>query len=480
MTAAARTAVDPPAGDSTAGSAVASTPAGSAGADGTPGQARPVPPLGKPRPVRLPTVSERTLDNGLRVLAVRRPGVPLAELRLRIPFAAPKGKGGRAYTASAALLSDTLLSGTANRDAAQLAADVQALGGQLSASTDADRLGFGASVLLDGLPGLLDLLAEVLTSASYPKREVLGERDRLVQELAIYRSQASVVAREALLARLYGDHPYGRELPSADDVEAVKPSSLRALHEKRVVPAGSILTVVGDLPPARLLGMVETSLGGWSATSAAHETPPLPGRTPGPALLLDRPGAVQTTLRMAASAPSRQDPDYAAFTLANLVFGGYFSSRWVANIREDKGYTYSPHAQVEHPPAGSRVSISADVSTPTTAPALLETLYELGRVATTPVSQGELDQARRYAIGTLALGTSTQAGLASTLSQLAGAGLGIGYLRDYPQQLAAVTVDAALEAAAGYLAPNRLTTVLVGDVGEVEAPLRTLVDLEVA
>jgi NAD+ diphosphatase len=164
---------------------------------------------------------------------------------------------------------------------------------------------------------------------------------------------------------------------------------------------------------------------------------------------------------MAASVPSRQSPDYAAFTLANLVFGGYFSSRWVANIREDKGYTYSPHAQVEHPPAGSRVSISADVSTPTTAPALLETLYELGRVATTPVGQGELDQARRYAVGTLALGTSTQAGLASTLSQLAGAGLGIGYLREYPEQLAAVTVDSALEAAGRYLAPNRLTTVLV-------------------
>jgi predicted Zn-dependent peptidase len=121
---------------------------------------------------------------------------------------------------------------------------------------------------------------------------------------------------------------------------------------------------------------------------------------------------VQTTLRMAASAPSRTDPDYAAFVLANLVFGGYFSSRWVANIREDKGYTYSPHAQVEHPPAGSAITLSADVSTPTTAAALLETVYELGRVATTPVSQAELDQARRYAIGVLALGTSSQAGLA--------------------------------------------------------------------
>ena len=439
---------------------------------------RAVPPLAKPRPAKLPSVAERTLDNGLRVLAVRRPGVPLAELRLRIPFAGPSGKSGRAFTAQASLLGDTLLSGTESRDAAQLAADLQALGAQLSASTDADRLGFGGSVLVDGLPGLLELLGEVLTSASYPKREVVGERDRLVQELAIYRSQAAVVAREALLRRLYGDHPYGRELPSAEEVQEVKPSQLRSLHDKRVAPAGSILTVVGDLPPKKAIELVESALSGWSAQSKAYETPPLPAEEVRPALLLDRPGAVQTTMRLAASAPSRTSEDYAAFTLANLVFGGYFSSRWVANIREDKGYTYSPHAQVEHPPVGSRVTISADVSTPTTAPALLETFYELGRVATTPVGQGELDQARRYAIGTLALGTSSQAGLASTISQLAGAGLGVDYLRDYPKQLAAVTVDDALAAGARYLAPHRLTAVLVGDVSEVEAPLRTLVDLE--
>ncbi|MEX2290587.1 MAG: pitrilysin family protein [Mycobacteriales bacterium] len=444
----------------------------------TAAQKRPVPPLARPRPVKLPTVADRTLDNGLRVLAVRRPGVPLAELRLRIPFAGPAGKGGRAFTAQASLLGDTLLSGTGRRDAAQLAADLQALGGQLSASTDADRLGFGGSVLVDGLPGLLEILADVLSGASYPKREVLGERDRLVQELAIYRSQAAVVAREALLGRLYGDHPYGRELPTAQEVQEVKPGALRALHAKRVVPAGSILTVVGDLSPARALGQVEAALAGWSATSRTYDTPALPPATAQPALLLDRPGAVQTTLRMAAGAPSRSDADFAAFSLANLVFGGYFSSRWVANIREDKGYTYSPHAQVEHPPAGSRVTLSADVSTPTTAAALLETVYELGRVATTPVTQAELDQARRYAVGSLALGTSSQAGLASTLSQLAGAGLGVGWLRDYPKQLAAVTVEDALAAASRSLAPSRLTTVLVGDVAQVEAPLRALTDVE--
>jgi zinc protease len=446
--------------------------------------ARPVPALGPPRTPKLPTVGDRVLDNGLRVLAVRRPGVPLAEIRLRVPFAGPSGKSrvphSHSFRAQAQLLGDTLLSGTDRRDAAQLAADVQALGAQLNASTDADRLAIGGSVLSSGLPGLLELLAEVLTAAAYPKREVVGERDRLVQELAIYRSQASVIAREALLARMYGEHPYGRELPTAEQVQDVKASQLRSLHAKRVAPAGSILTIVGDLTPARAIGLVEKALAGWTATAKQTRTPALPDVAPRSALLLDRPGAVQTTFRMAASAPSRSDDDYAAFALANLVFGGYFSSRWVANIREDKGYTYSPHAVVEHPAAGSRLVVSADVSTPTTAPAMVETLYELGRVATVPVLPAELDQARQYAIGSMALGTASQAGLASTLSQLAGSGLGVEWLRDYPRALSAVTVDDAFAAASRYLAPTRLSAVLVGDVEQVAGPLSTVLAFEQA
>ena len=427
--------------------------------------ARPVPPLGPPRTARLPTVAERTLGDGLRVLAVRRPAVPLVELRLRVPFA-----GSADHVARAQLLGDTLLMGTERRSAAQIAADLQALGGSLSASVDSDRLGMGGAVLTGGLPGLLELLGEVLSSATYPEHEVEGERDRLVQELAIYRSQASVVAREALLHRMYGEHPYGRELPTAEAVSALDAGQLRALHAERVSPQGSTLVLVGDLSPTKVLDAVEQALGGWTAQREAAEAPPLPAPPAGPALLLDRPGAVQTTLRLAGSAPSRTSPEHAAFTLANLVFGGYFSSRWVANIREDKGYTYSPHSGVDHPPAGSRVTLAADVATGVTAPALLETWYELGRVATVPVQQAELDQARRYAIGSLALSTASQAGLASTLTALTASGLGVEWLRDSPLALQEVTVDQVLEVAGRYLAPAGLTAVLVGDAAQVEGP----------
>jgi predicted Zn-dependent peptidase len=439
---------------------------------------RAVPALAKAKPFKVPAVADSVLDNGLRVLVVRRTGVPLVELRLRVPFAAPAGKRGRAHVAQASLLADTMLLGTERRDAATLARDLQGLGGTLSVGADADRLGFGGSVLAGGLPGLLELLAEVLVGASYPKRDVKGERSRLVQELAIHRSSPGVVAREALLARMYGDHPYGRDLPEEEDVEAVTPSRLRALHSSRVVPAGSVLTLVGDVTPARANALVAQALGSWTAQAAATPTPAVPAQEGRRALLVDRPGAVQTTVRLGGAAPGRTDPDYAATVLANFVFGGYFSSRWVSNIREDKGYTYSPHSGIDHPSAGSRLVAGADVATGVTAPALLETLYELGRIATVAVGQDELDQARRYALGTMALGTSSQAGVAGQLSQLAGAGLPLTWLKEHAAALQAVTPDDVLEAAARWFAPSVLTPVLVGDADSVAASVRSLVDLE--
>jgi zinc protease len=442
---------------------------------------RTVPSLAKPKAFKVPPVTDTLLDNGLRVLAVRRPGVPIVELRLRVPFAAPSGNKGAQHVARAALLSDSMLLGTERRDAGQLARDVQALGAQLSLGVDADRLAFAGSVLSGGLPGLLELLQEVLTEAAYPKEQVLGERDRMIQELAIHRSNAGVVAREALLARMYGTHPYARELPDTEVVAEVRPRDLRALHAARVVPAGSILTMVGDVSPARATATVAKALQGWTgAAASAPALPPVPPQTGRPVLLLDRPGAVQTTIRIGGAAPRRTDPDHAATVLANMVFGGYFSSRWVSNIREDKGYTYSPHAGLDHSAAGSRLVAGADVATHVTAASLLETLYELGRVATVPVRPDELDQARRYALGTLALTTASQAGLAGQLSQLAGSGLELTWLRDHARALEQVTVDDVLAAGARWLAPSVLTPVLVGDRSVVEESVRTLLPVETA
>jgi len=434
---------------------------------------RTVPAAGPLPELTLPPLSDTRLDGGLRVVAVRRAGVPLVELRLRVPFAGQ----GAAHLARASLLADALFSGTDDHDNVALAATVQRMGGSLSAGADPDRLAVGGSVLAAELPGFLDVLGEVLTGAAYPGDQVDGERDRLVQRLAVARSQPGVRAAEALSRRLYGDHPYGRELPEVDDVAAVDAADLRALHAERVGPEGAVLVLVGDLDPDEVLGAVTSALGGWRGAPAAAALAPPPVPQPGPVLVVDRPGSVQTTIRMGGPAPRRHDPDHAALKLGNLVFGGYFSSRLVGNIRERRGYTYSPHSGIDHAGAASTLTVAADVATEVTAPALLETTYELGRIATLPVEPQELEAARRYAVGTLALSTATQAGLASTLAALVADGLDAGYLVDHPRELQAVTVDDVRAAARRWLAPTALQTVLVGDAAAIRDEVATLADV---
>jgi predicted Zn-dependent peptidase len=146
----------------------------------------------------------------------------------------------------------------------------------------------------------------------------------------------------------------------------------------------------------------------------------------------------------------------------------------VENIREDKGYTYGPHSLIEHAIAGSALVVAAEVATEVTAPALLETVYELGRLASLPPREDELEQARQYALGTLQLGMSTQAGLAGLAITYAGFGLRLDYLADHAQRLAKVTRDDVMEVAARYLAPAKAVSLVLGDAERIESSLQTL------
>ncbi|WP_262284872.1 pitrilysin family protein [Micromonospora sp. MA102] len=433
---------------------------------------RPLPALGPNRKLKLPKQAERTLGNGLTVIAVRRSAIPLVELRLWMPF-------GRTHLARGGMLAQTLLSGTETHTATQLAAELQKVGGGLSAGIDPDRLMLSGAGLVTGLDRMLELLADVLTGATYPADWVETERERLVDRIQVAQSQPAHLARTALLKRIYGRHPYAVQTPEPDQVRAVRPPVLRRLHAERVHPAGAVLVLVGDVQPEKALDAAERALSGWKGEGQPAELPPAPPLELGPVLLVDRPGSVQSSLRIALPAVPRTHPDHAALQLANLLFGGYFSSRWVENIREDKGYTYGPHSLIEHSVAGSVLVAAAEVATEVTAPALLETTYELGRLATLPPKPDELEQARQYALGTLQLGMSTQAGLASLTSAYAGNGLRLDFLAEHAARLAAATVDDVAAAAARYLAPAQAVTVVLGDAERVAdglaalAPIRT-------
>jgi predicted Zn-dependent peptidase len=433
-----------------------------------------VPALTEPRAARKLSSTETVLDNGLRVIAVRKPGIPIVEVRLRLPFLSAKAK----HPAQAMLLAEALLTGAAGRDRSALAAAIQGLGGDLHASVDADRLVVSGNVLAPNLRKLLNVVGDLVTEPAYAADDVATERGRLVEKLTIMRARPSVVAAEALATRMWGDHPYAVDLAQPEDVAAVTPGQLKALHKAMVRPSAGVLVLVGDLPPGRMIAAAEAALAGWTGTAPKPRVPALPAPPGGPLLIVHRRGSVQSSFRFGGAALPRTDPGYPALQLANLVFGGYFTSRWTENLREDKGYTYGPHSRIDHHALGSSLTLSVEVATPVTAPSYLETLYELGRLATLPVTETEVASVQQYAIGSLALSTATQAGLASTLSALSAFGLGLDWITGHPARLLAVTVDQIAAAAARFFAPTALTSVVVGDADAVADPLAALGPVE--
>ncbi|MEQ0558072.1 pitrilysin family protein [Amycolatopsis sp. NEAU-NG30] len=401
-----------------------------------------------PGPLRVPAVHERTLGNGLRVLATRRTSTPLAEVCLSVPFA-------HADPAAAVLLAGALSDSSRVQDRAR------AMGGGLSAAVDADRLRVAGSVLADQLPDFLALLGEVVTDPAYPADEFGLAVDTAVQgTIGVLASPVHHVA-EALNTRMFGDHPYGLPIPRPEDFRRTSRDAVRALHAERVRPSGAGLVLAGDFDPVAASDLVEHALGGW------RPGPEVPMRPPGPWVpgrsIVDEPGLPQSLLRMAMPAPRYDATDYPALALAAMVFGGYFSSRLVQNIREEKGFSYSPRSTLLHVAQAHLATVSLDVVTANTAAAVEEVHAELTRMTDRPVTPPELDRARRYAVGTLRLRLATLTGLAATLCELDLHGLPVAWLAGHDARLAAVTPDEVTAAAREYLTPEKAVTVLLCD-----------------
>jgi zinc protease len=426
---------------------------------------RSLPDLGTQRSATGLTSVDTMLDNGLRVIAVHQPTVPMAEVRLRIPFAGADDK----HAAIAEVLAATILTGTQRRDRVAMDTDLALVGGELGAGVDPERLSVGGNALASGFDTLLDVLADALTGAAYRDEEVEGERARLVERIAVARSQPSMIAREALQRRRYGNHPFTRETPEAADVATVTVDEVRAMHQNSLLPKGSVLVFVGDVAPDAAIAKIAAALAGWTSDKSAVELPDLPDVAAGDVLFVPRPGAVQSQLRLSAQAVARTDPRYPALQLANLVFGGFFSSRLVENIREDKGYTYHARSSLEFTVRGATLLIDADTASDVTAPALLEMRYELGRLGVVPPTADEVETVRQYAIGSLLIATASQTGLASQLAALAPLGLGADWLVEHPNRLAAVTAEQIADAALEFFSPTKFTGVIVGEPAQLRS-----------
>lgn len=432
------------------------------------------PPPGALPSLELGELADQRLPSGMRVVAVRRSAVPLVQLRLAIPLGDVRASHG----ATLRLLPKMLLAGTRARSGSELAAAIQAIGASVDALADVDHLLLAASAPARRLPELLGLLTDMVVNPAFRSAEVAGERERVAQEVLQESANPAAAATRALQAELFPQHPYADRLPGVAAVRRTGRGALERFHEEHVRPSGSTLVVVGDVDPAEAVDAVGGVLGAWTPTPAATGSDELPvPRTPrgtSGVLVIHRPGAVQSNVRVGRRCPGRGDPAFPALQLAVTALGGSFISRIVANLRERHGYTYAPRAGVDEHQLATAVTVLADVATEVTAKALTELRYELARMVTAEITSEELEGSRRYLIGSIAMAASTQAGLADALSDVVTKGLDPSYLQRFVQELSELDASTVADAAIRSLAPVGMTTVIVGDATVIDGDLSPL------
>jgi len=321
----------------------------------------------------------------------------------------------------------------------------------------------------------LAILSDLVRNATFPDEEVALAKRNALNELRQQESQPSFLAGRAMAKVLFGDHPYHVTSATEQSINASTAEDLRKIYAERFRPDQALLVAVGDFEADGMLAAVKKQFAEWKAPSTQPVTVPADtSSAPQHAIyVVPRPGSVQTTLELGSFGPLRSADDYEAARVANAIFGGTFGSRLTRNIREDKGYTYSPFATLQTYHAAGLQITRADVRNAVTGPSLNEMFYELNRMVTTSPTDEELRTAKRFLVGIEAIQLQSRASVAGELARLWVNGLTPDAIGTYGKKVAATTAADVDTAAKKYFPAAKTAVVAVGEekvVREALAP----------
>ena len=427
------------------------------------------------RPFRFPEVHRRRLDNGLEVLVAENHAFPVATLDLMLPTGALAEPEARAGTAS--LAAGLLESGAGGRDAAEIAEAVDALGLALETGTSWDTTLAGFTALTSRLEPGMEILADLVLRPTFPEREVERIRDERLAALSQRRADPSSVADELVTRYTFPDgHPFGRRLAgTASTLPSLARADVQAFHDAFYVPEGAWLCAAGDVTVDQVAELAERWFGGWRGAPPPVPAPEAPNRFAETTIVLaDRPGSVQSEVRVGHVGFPRTADDFFAATVMNSVLGGVFTSRLNMNLRERLGYTYGASSSWGLRRLNGTFTISSAIQSDKTAHAVSEMLRDMRDLQETLAPAEEVADAAGYLAGIFPLQMQTTDGLAGRLSTLAVYGFPNDYFDRYRDGLLAVTPEDVREAARRRLMPDRAAVVVVGDASELRGPLEAL------
>jgi len=436
-----------------------------------------VPDAGTPPAPRFPEVDKAVLGNGLRIMVVSRPSVPVVNLSLVVDagFSSdPKGAAGTARLA-AALIPD----GTATRNALQISDALRDLGATLFASSTLDSTTISLSALKSRLDPSLELFADVALHPAFPEAELERQRKLLLAAIDRERVEPSAMAGRVLPRLVYGEgHPYSNPASGSGtkaSVSAITRTDVERWYQSRFHPSDAVLVVVGDTTLQEILPRLERLFSSWAPGKAQAKDLALARKAAAPRLyLVDRPGSVQSVILAGMAAPPRANPDEIAQGVVNRVLGGNFTSRINMNLRENKHWTYGARTGLADARGPRLFFASAPVQSDKTKEAVQEIQQELsGIVGARPVTADELAAAKGSLTLTLPGRWETGNAVAGSVVEVVTYGLGDGYYDAYAGKVRGLTTE-QVAAAAKFIQPDQVVWVVVGDRAKIEKGLSEL------
>ena len=430
---------------------------------------------GRLRPFEFPEVTSERLANGLTLLHARHGDLPLVTLSLVIDAGGTEEPDARAGLA--VMTANALASGTAGRSADEIAWAIELLGIHLEAHASWDATFVRMTVPTERLQDAAALLTDVVRNPVFPEDEITRLREQQLTGIIQRRKQPGALANDIAARTIFAPEvPYARPLvgtPAA--VGGLAREHVDSFYRRYFVPAAATLVVVGDIDRSDARALADRWFGDWTGDASPRRDYPVTGaldRTT--VVVVDRPGAVQSEIRIGDVGVERATADYFPLLVMNTVLGGSFTSRLNMNLREKHGFTYGARSSFSMRRGAGPFMVQTAVANDVTARAITEALAEIERLREGGATEAELSSARDYLSGVMPLQLQTTSQLAGRLDEIAVFDLPLDWFRDYRARVNAVTAEDVLRVARERLRPDRFAIVVVGAATEIVPPLEAL------
>ena len=414
------------------------------------------------REVKFPPYAFKTLPNGLQVIAVSHHEQPAVSLRMIVRAGAAQDPPTKPGTA--ALAAALLDQGTTTKSAEQIASGIDSIGGAMAVGAGSDLTSLTAVVMKDSLDVAMQLIADVARNPAFAAQEVERQRQQVMSSMKVSYEDPDYIAGTVFDRLVYGFHPYGKpDSGTPASITSLSRDDLIAFHKRWFGGNNAILAVVGDVTHERAFAAAEKAFGNWDKVdlpaTTAGDVPPATRRV----IIVDRPGAVQTEIRVGNIGLPRKHKDFLALDVALKILGGEGGNRLHRVLRSERGLTYGAEADIHALKDTGDIVVNTDTKSETTAETLRLIVDEIWRLQKQRVQQRELADAQAYLTGSFPLTIETPSAIALQVLNAVFYGLDLEELQNYRERVTAITPDDIQRAAQQYLHPDRLSIVLVGD-----------------